>query len=177
MQKFTLIALVATSVFVVGCSKNNPKAANERNFKEAAQRYLDTAYPKCYLLFDFPSKFQLEGGSQPRLMQALTKAGIVREASRTPFKPNLFSPGGSTFVFDLTEEGRKHYKKQATTLSNGQQMGGFCFGRATLKEVTQFTEPADLMGYKVSTVNFSYSVSEFGNVPTAVELLIVTAPG
>lgn len=39
---------------LTGC--NDPKKASESNFKEAAQQYLDTVYPACYVKANFPYK-------------------------------------------------------------------------------------------------------------------------
>ena len=43
----------------------------------------------------------------------------------------------------------------------GESKGGFCFGKATIKEVTEFTEPADTGGVKASRVTYTYQVSDF----------------
>ncbi|HEE3907966.1 TPA: hypothetical protein R7D07_004923 [Klebsiella pneumoniae] len=37
---------------LTGC--NDPKKPSESNFKEAAQQYLDTVYPACYIKANFP---------------------------------------------------------------------------------------------------------------------------
>ncbi|QSS11339.1 hypothetical protein [Klebsiella pneumoniae] len=39
---------------LTGC--NDPKKPSESNFKEAAQQYLDTVYPACYIKANFPYK-------------------------------------------------------------------------------------------------------------------------
>lgn len=43
----------------------------------------------------------------------------------------------------------------------GKPTGGFCFGKATVKEISQFTEPADTSGVRVSQVNYTYQVGDF----------------
>lgn len=47
-----LSVIAAGALALSGC--NDPKEANESNFKTAAQQYLDTTYPECYFKANFP---------------------------------------------------------------------------------------------------------------------------
>jgi hypothetical protein len=164
MRSLLVVSLIAMAMSVTACS--DPKAASEKNFKVAMQRHLDGAYPKCYFVDNFPKTADYYGGADERYaqLQALTKAGMLsaKEIERKELK-DLFSSTQKTFVktnFDLTDEGRKAYKADATKNYRGGSVGGFCFGKATVKAVTQFSEPGDLFGQRVSRVNYEYTVSD-----------------
>lgn len=164
MMKYTSIVFTAViSVLGTGCS--DPKAANEKNFKIAIQENLDKEYPKCYIKqASFPA---IKNNSyESKYYTALVAAGLlslkeepneVNESIFSNKKKTVFLP-----TFNLTEEGKKFYKNDKEINSfTGKITGGFCFGKATVKEVTEFTEPADAGGAKVSQVTFTYQVSDF----------------
>jgi hypothetical protein len=157
------VLLMSLVGIIAGCS--DPKAANEANFKTAMQNYLNTAYPKCYVLQKFPASIQAGFDLfdlKPKFV-ALSKAGLLAETEQTEVQNTGFG-GKRTItktVFDLTPEGKKYYKEDAGQSMSGNRIGGFCGGKATVTAVTQFTEPSDLMGQKISRVNYEYKVSDF----------------
>lgn len=174
MRHLLILATVAVSIAVTGCS--DPKAANEKNFKVAMQSYLDKEYPKCYFVEKFPKTVEFYGieDQQHRTLQALTKAGMLsmKEIERSELK-GIFGGATKTLVkstFDLTEEGKKAYKPDAKKNYKGESIGGFCFGKATVKTVTQFSEPADMFGQRVSRVNYEYVVSDLPTWATSPEI-------
>lgn len=159
---------------VAACSGSDPKAANERNFQAAIQKYLDTAYPKCYFNQNFPASIEFDIGGTRAKLQALARAGLVveKEESRQEVK-DPFGGGKKTVVkssFHLTDEGRKYYKADVIKTMSGDHIGGFCVGKATVKAVTQFSEPADMFGNRVSKVEYTYTVSDLPNWAKAPEV-------
>jgi hypothetical protein len=60
--------------------------------------------------------------------------------------------------FELTDEGKKFYQAKAN--GSPRKGGGFCFGKAKIKSVEQFTEPAEFLGKKVSPVTYRYEVTD-----------------
>jgi hypothetical protein len=176
-QKGTLmfyrVAIIAVAVLATACS--DPKAANEKNFKVAIQKDLDAEYPKCYIIKNFPETIPLTGsaindnmirsihGNDIVLFKALTDAGILSEKA----EPHEVTPfwGKKTVVnqptFNLTEEGKKYYKADAAKDVYGKATGGFCFGKATVRDIPEFTEPSEAGGIRVSQVKFTYQVSDF----------------
>lgn len=171
------LILAAVAVLVAGCS--DPKAANEKNLKVAMQSYLDTAYPRCYILQKFPTTVQFvekKGSQQEKeTLRTLTKAGLLfeKEIERKEIK-DIFDGGGMKALvkvtFDLTDEGKKYYKNDVQKNFKGEGMGGFCFGKATVKAITQFSEPGDMLGQKVSRVNYEYTVSDLPKWATSPEV-------
>lgn len=161
---FFRITLITAAILVSGCS--DPKAANEKNFKIAIQERLDTFYPKCYVKANFPATLsEVDPYGKKPAFTALAAAGLlsVKDESRE-VKVSFFGTNTRTVVepaFSLTEEGKKFYKADATKNNGlGETVGGFCFGKATVKEITEFTEPADAGGVRASRVQYTYQMSD-----------------
>lgn len=159
------VFLLAILAVCNGCS--NPQDANETNFKNSVQAYLDKEYPKCYYIQNFPVTTE-QMFLNEKILQLLTKSGILEEKD-TGLKKQEVSSGFSfdtvkkmvpVYSYNLTDEGRKYYKPEAGTGINGK-IGGFCFGKAKVSAIDQFTEPGDMMGQKVSRVSYHYSVTGF----------------
>ena len=157
---FFRITIIAAAIFVSGCA--DPKAASEKNFKIAIQKILDEEYPKCYFTGDFPvtnSNILFDKEAYAGLVAAgllsmkdEPREGFVGNKIKTIMEP----------VFRLTEKGNEFYKadvgKAGGMFRPGK--GGFCFGKATVKEITEFTAPADAGGVQLSKVTFTYQVSD-----------------
>ncbi|MEB5699409.1 hypothetical protein MXM31_25150 [Klebsiella aerogenes] len=157
-----------------GC--NDPKKPSENNFKEAAQQYLDTVYPVCYIKANFPYKTDgISFNNMPEVLHAMSEKGLLteKELSRKHIDASWGIKAHDIVVnsYDLTEEGRKYYKPNAAKNMRGENIGGFCFGKATVTEVSNFTEPSDAMGQKISRVSFSYKVSDIPEWAKAPEIL------
>lgn len=159
---FYKLIFIALITLVTACS--DPKAANEENFKIAIQSYLDTTYPKCYFITKFPTTDEEHlFGNGKVILKSLVSAGIVSVKDESHEITPLF--GKKTTVikptYNLTEEGKKFYKADVTKNISGNSFGGFCFGKATVKDISQFSEPADMLGQRISEVHFTYVVTEF----------------
>ena len=158
-RKLVPLALLAT---LAGCS--DTKDASEANFHKAAQAYLDTQYPHCFVVTDFPTKtqdFDVTGTS--KALHALARVGIVseKEISRVEVPERLWQPARTDiyYAYDLTDEGRKYYKADAQKLLNGQTRGGLCFGKAEVTAIEQFSEPGQMMGHTVADVTYAYKIT------------------
>lgn len=156
-----LLIVIFTTLFA-GCV--DPKAANEKNFEVAIQNYLDSTYPKCYVTTNFPITPQYDFGGTTAKLRALVKVGLVSEKMGSyEILTHLGSGGKKTIPapsFDLTEEGKKFYKPDAVDGRSAGKFGCIRLGKATVKSVTQFSEPADMFGHRVSRVNYTYEVSD-----------------
>lgn len=157
-----------------GC--NDPKKPSESNFKEAAQQYLDTVYPVCYIKANFPYKTDgISFNNMPEVLHAMAEKGLLteKELSRKHIDASWGIKAHDIVVnsYELTEEGRKYYKPDAAKNMRGENIGGFCFGKATVTEVSNFTEPSDAMGQKISRVSFFYKVSEIPEWAKTPEIL------
>lgn len=165
---FKRTCTAALLIALTACSDS--KQASEKNFKNAIQAYLDTVYPKCVVNENFPAVVNSDFLGKRKVLQSLAKAGLVSETelSRKEYK----DWNGSTNVvvkseYALTETGRKFYDPNARqTLSRDQ--GGFCIGKAAVREITRYTEPADMFGHRITKVNYTYSVDklpDWANLP------------
>ena len=155
---FIPVLLLALS----GCA--DPKAASEKNFKVAMQHYLDSAYPRCYFASNFPvKKSDWDIGGANATLAALEKAGLLSANEVQQEEKLMFSQQTRSVTrlsYDLTEEGKKYYKADASENMRGEKTGAFCVGKAAVKSIGQFTEPADMMGQKISRVNYEYTVTD-----------------
>lgn len=154
---FKKLLLIAAVALVAGCS--DPKAATEKNFKVVVQKTLDKAYPRCYITGNFPAVSDMMRSEKE--LKALVSAGLASVKDephevkdwgkpRTVIKP----------TYNLTEEGKKFYKADAHKAIMGGAEGGFCFGKATVKDIKEFTEPSSAMGVQMTQVKYTYEVSD-----------------
>lgn len=175
-MKISKIMVAACSVMLLAIGCSNVKDASESNFKKAAQEYLDTAYPTSYITVQFPyvPKDNMDTRTD-KIMEQMEKAGLVKQTEITRKKQTIFmSANNETETvqgYELTDEGKKYYKADVEQSVMGQPRGGFSFGKAKVEKVENFTEPADLMGMKVSKVTYTYTVSDIPEWATKKELL------
>ena len=134
---------------------------------------MDQSYPKCYITQKFPAVIEFDVGGQRRILAALTKAGLVASAEKQVEAVSFGNIKRHKTVteYSLTDEGRKHYKAEAAKNLRGDALGGFCFGKAEVTDIEEFTEPADMMGARVSRVRYRYQVSDIPEWATSDELL------
>ncbi|EGH9360810.1 hypothetical protein IFG57_003972 [Salmonella enterica] len=162
-MKFAVPLVCLCTLSLAAC--NDPKKPSYDNFKNAAQEYLNTMYPACYIKANFPYKTDgISFNNLPDLFHAMAEKGLLseKELSRQHVQASWGSDAHDVVVnlYDLTEEGKKFYKKDAAKNMRGDSIGGFCFGKATVTNVSNFTEPSDAMGQKISRVSFSYKVTD-----------------
>lgn len=158
-----ILPLVILATALVGCS--DPKKASESNFEKATQAWLDTAYPKCFLMSTFPTESkEFDISNSNKTLHALAAAGVLKEVelSRKEIPANMFQSARTQvqYSYDLTDEGRKYYKADAQKLRDGSTAPGLCIGKAKVVKVEQFSEPGDMMGQKISRVTYTYSVDD-----------------
>ncbi|GIZ51874.1 hypothetical protein [Noviherbaspirillum aridicola] len=176
MKETTSLSL-ALVLLLSGCS--DPKAASESNFKKAAQAYLDSVYPKCYVTQTFPYTTTYHTGRKDTgdLLHALVKAGLLAEKELSRQKTDgWMTAKGDDFIvkstFELTEEGRKHYKSDGGK-PMGYDAGGYCAGKAEVDEIVRYTEPSDALGTRISRVNYTYRVKDLPKWALTPELVAV----
>lgn len=155
-RKLVPLALLAS---LLGCSDD--RQATEAGLRQAAQTWLDSQYPHCFVTSSFPTRtrdFDVDGNNQA--LHALAQVGVVseKEIARTEVPARLWQPARTDiyYAYALTDEGRKYYKADS---GNGK-VGGLCFGKAQVTAIEQFTAPAEQAGRTVSKVSYRYSVSE-----------------
>lgn len=167
-------ACILTAFLMAGCS--SAKDANESNFKAAAQDFLNTEYPNGYFLVNFPYKTDgISFNNTPAILHELARLGLVKETeiSRRDI-PSSFGREARVeivYEYDITDEGKKFYQADYTENIRGDDLGGFAFGKATVAKIINFTEPTSFMGYTVSEVTYTYTVSDIPAWAKDAELL------
>lgn len=153
------IILIAVAVLLTACS--DPKAASEKNFKLAIQKKLDEAPPTCYVIANFPGAIRDFLDNDKLSFKALVDAGMLSVKDEPLMTTGLMSNKVVVQpVFSLTEEGKKYYKPEMKRTGLGDNFGGFCFGKPIVREIVEFTEPADLRGARASQVTYTYELSD-----------------
>lgn len=158
---YTIIKIAAfSSLALILAACGSAKDANKSNFSTAIQAYLDTqnglcaAVPANELPFTLGNQGML-GQQNKQRADALADAGLLTKQD-TEVKAMFGNKMEPATEYQITDAGKKHLvAKGANTL--GRQVA-FCTGKYAVIEVDNFTEPSDMMGVKVSQVNFSYKV-------------------
>lgn len=157
MRTRVIIAVSTVTLFALaGCG--NKKDANKSNLSEAIQDYLNTTKGVCVSLPRKEAPFALEkkGGfsfnHEPRKAAALVSAGLL-SVRDTELLGMFGNQKIAATQYTLTEEGKKYLVKGGAGSIAG--FDAFCGGKYKVKEVENFTEPADRFGTKISQVNFS----------------------
>ena len=155
MKKTIFLTLLV--VALIGCS--NPKEASEKNFEVAIQRFLDAGFPVCVINQNFPvDNIGFSFHNNFEVFDEMTKLGLLSKTETTKKSVNKYTKATKVATYDLTDEGKKFYQQPSAKKS----IGGFCFGKAKVEEIIDFTQPADMFGKTISEVNFTYIVS---NIP------------
>jgi len=155
MSKVGVIAVVASSILVIaGCGSKQD--ANKSNFQSAIQDYLNTKNGVCVMVpaKEVPFTLQKTGGmnfiNEPEKAAALVSAGLL-SAKDTQVKAAFGNQMVAGIQYSLTDEGKKYLVKGAA--GNVGNWDAFCGGKYKVKEVENFTQPADMFGTKISQVN------------------------
>lgn len=155
----TAIKIVAiSSLTLAACGSG--KDANKSNFSKAIQAYLDTqkglcaSIPAKSLPFTLANQDMLSGQNKKRA-DALVDAGLLTKRD-TEVKAMFGNKMKPATEYQITDTGKKFLVANGANTLTGQD--AFCTGKYTVVEVENFTEPSDMMGVKLSQVNYRYKV-------------------
>lgn len=160
MKTAKVIAIASLSIVIAGCS--SPKDANKENFSKAIQTFLDTqsglcaSIPSQNLPFTLANNDALTQSAKKRA-DALVDAGLLSKKA-TMAKAVFGNKMNPATEYHISEKGQQYFVPNSAKLLGRQS--AFCTGKYTVVDVDNFTEPSDVMGYKVSHVNFSYRVKD-----------------
>ncbi len=180
-----LIATLLLAIALVGCS--NPKEANESNFEAALNARLERnpfCLPLPSMTDDKKYLFTLNL-SEARDTKLAASQNMQRlEPYMSLVTSDILSVSDINFEqrswgssrrvkakgFNLTDKGNSFLKPLEETKADiGDKIDGapqrreICFGRGKVLEIGGFTEPADMMGYRVSRVSFTYHVPDMAD--------------
>lgn len=178
MNRYVLLAL-GSAVLLSGCS--DPKKASKGNFQAAIGHWIeknppcltvpqgeikpakdsDAEYPRYVDASPLTAKFAIENRErQEAPFAALVDAGLmtVRDA-RISIRAGLFDDTEKevpVHAYELSAEGKKALATTPTRSGLKSMSQRFCYGTPTVDEVVQFTEPAEMMGVKISQVSYRH---------------------
>lgn len=160
-KKILAVAAISAVLLLTGCGSK--KDANKSNFAEAIQSYLDTRNGVCISLPAKEAPFRLEQKPFFDIINAQEKATAMVSAGLLSARDiEMPQPGTNKLVpgaeYSLTDAGKKYLVKGGS--GNLGNWDGFCGGKFKVKEVENFTEPADMFGAKISQVNYAYEVDD-----------------
>ncbi len=158
-MKLKLVAsMTIITALLAGCDNN--QTASESNFKKSIQDYLDTKKAICIGVGQMPagfiSKFSARNIEQ---LDTLVDAGLLKKEEKPVTVKDMWSgeQTGDGIEYTLTSEGQKFYDEKQSQLSG---KGSFCTGKYVITEVTNFTDPAERGGQKISIANFTQKIED-----------------
>lgn len=176
-----LAAVGALAQAVAACS--DPKVANKSNFARAVAEAIATR-PPCIDIPKgdgadpfrfgasarppFPRYVRLDeratNGEANRQLDALVHAGLLRrERTQVHDVTGFAGPSRSVpaLAYTLSDTGRVAVAQSDTVRRSASDRGeSLCLGRAIVDEVTNFTEPGDAFGQKMSEVHYRFHVAD-----------------
>lgn len=169
IQRTAILLLSGTAIILSACG-SDPQAANEANFETA----LNAHYAKmkqCVRIGGEPNdagiiqEFRIDGRSQDKhvsFYNGLVDLGLL---DTVPYQKDVRSFSGQVtgkadwLGYKISGKGQKYLRP--ADLDKGFFSTGtpqFCYGTRQVVEITNFTEPAEVMGVKVSTVQYTYKL-------------------
>ncbi len=166
--------IIISAILLAACS--SPKDANKANFSEAINKY----YAQQKVCINTGSRFPREVSelawsnekSTFELLDEFVSVGLlsVENSEKTipASRSNKEMRTVRSATYTLTEKGEK-FSAPEQLLSRQR----FCYGEAEVVEITNFTEPEEIMYVEVtaSEVNYTYQVNNIADWAKNSELL------
>jgi hypothetical protein len=161
----------------------DPKAASNANFEHVINAWVEK-HPPCITIpwgdaqegdgsrMDFPRYKEstpqklafMEDARKKQVDQfdALVEAGLLKSSPTQITRKIAFGGDKNVAVtaYDLTDKGKAALEKDEKGVPLSGARTAFCYGKPHVDEVTQFTEPGDMMGMKVSQVSYRYHLED-----------------
>lgn len=166
MQK---IFLLSGLVILSACS--DPKDPTEGNFEEALENYYSKNL-ECVRVGKSADEqgviaeildTRLDRDRDVPKLSALADAGLIDIETVAIDKQNVFGKSIGTAPgkrYILTDAGKSAQRaddgKQETRFSKSE----FCYGHRDVTEITNFTEPTDAFGLRISSVKYIYDLTD-----------------
>lgn len=162
--------LILVIAIMFGCS--SPKDATETNFKKAINEYFTQEAKPCLDLgMALPRQLtSQEGASAAPLLAELVQLGFVSVADSEKEMFDFLSTRkrkAPAKTFALTDKGKAIATVEERITGNTQ----LCYGRYQVTDVTNFTAPADMMGLRVTNVDFQFEAADLADWATRSTVL------
>lgn len=174
MKKFLIICVL--TLFALTTSTLHAEDLDKQTLQKAAQKYLDTAYPKPYFSYEFPVTIENDDTMDKSRLEALEKCGIVSLIDQKTIQKHGIGfkkiVDVQQFTYDITEKGKKFIIQTSKTerMKSGSSTA-IAFGKAEVVDIISFTPEKDFGGQKISEVKFSYKVTGIPEWAETPELL------
>ncbi len=165
---YNAILLLSGAAFFVTACGNDSKAANEANFKEALNAHY-AQMKQCVRIGSQPDadgiiqEFRTDGSvpdKQLPFYNGLVALGLLEAASYQEDTKNFSGQvtGKADWVGYKFSENGKTFLRPADLDKGAFSTGArqLCYGTPQVVEIVSFTEPAEAMGVKVSSVKYTY---------------------
>lgn len=173
IRKNQIWLLLGTALTLSACG-NNPKAANAANFETALNAHY-AVMKQCIrigskpnddgIIQEYRSAAQAQSetqGQEISFYNGLVDLGLL-EAITYQRDERGFSgqvKGKADWVgYKFSEKGKSYLRPEEldkSAFSTGAPL--LCYGARQVVEITNFTEPADVMGVKASSVQYTYKI-------------------
>jgi hypothetical protein len=153
-----IVAISSLALTLAACG--SAKDANRSNFSKAIQAYLDTQKGLCAtipakgLSFTLANQDML-GQVNKKRADALVDAGLLTKRD-TEVKAMFGNKMEPATEYLATDAGKKFLVANDANTLAGQD--AFCTGKYSVVEVDNLTESSDMMGMKISQVNYHYKM-------------------
>lgn len=164
-----ILLLSGAAFFVTACG-NDPKAANEANFEAALNAYY-AQMKQCIRVGSAPNadgiiqEFRTDGRVQDKQLSfynGLVDLGLLDAVSYQKDTKNFSGQvtGKADWVGYKFSDNGKVFLRPAELDKGAFSTGArqLCYGTPQVLEIINFTEPADAMGVKVSSVQYTYKL-------------------
>lgn len=179
LRQIMNVFISGAALLAAGCGGSDPKAATEKNFEIALNAHFKK-FRECLTVGGRPDeggfvkKFTAvqvdRGGTQVDFFKGLVRLGLMETAETTTETRNWGKVITQDYIsYRFTDKANPFLRP--AELDTGFFATGFkelCFGTPEVIEVTNFTEPADALGVKLSTVKYTYKyvdVAPWANEP------------
>lgn len=166
-MKLKTISISLGALVLAACS--NPQDPSEYNFKAAIQDYYAKKQACFNIRADFPYQLAKSAYSYQRESEVFSELVSIGFLEETETEKEVKFYFGSqppkkepATTYSMTAAGKAASKSPEKSFLS---MGGtnFCYGEYKVSEITNFTEPADFMGQKVSEVHFKYKAENISD--------------
>lgn len=162
-----ILLLTGAALFVTACG-NDPKAANEANFKEALNAHY-AQMKQCVRIGSAPNaegiiqEFRTDGSVQDKELpfyNGLASLGLLQAVNYQKDTKNFSGQvtGKADWVgFKFSKNGKVFLRPaELDTGAFNTRARQLCYGTPQVVEIINFTERAEAMGAKVSNVQYTY---------------------
>ncbi len=160
-EKMKKLLLVFLPLVLILFACSNPRDANKHNFKKSLQDFYTDKSMDISLNYNFPLELDTTRLSYKRKSKVLNELVTLGLLSST----DLFQKEKAHFLTTNSNQLKKVLWKKYSLTEKGKSVSSkfssgtnFCYGKGyVVHEILNFTEPADMLGNRISKVTYNLS--------------------